>query len=1778
MRIVGYSALESVPTQSAGSVVYRATRDVDGTPVVLKTPRGRPTRVVRDRFSRERDVLLHVAGPGVIACLAIEEHDGAPVLVLGDRGLRSLDHQLRGHPLPVAHALVVARGIADALARVHAKQVVHKDVNPTNVLVSSDGRDVVLIDFGIASRVSRERATGASAEVLEGTLSYLAPEQSGRMNRSVDWRSDLYALGATLYEMITGRPPFSEAEPLAMVHAHIARTPPTPTDLQPRIPAVVSGIVMRLLHKSAEDRYQSADGLSADLSRCIAALETGAPLESFPLGTADVRRALEPSPRLYGRALEMALLERAFDRVKAGAVEIVRVSGEPGVGKTALVLELRERITPLGGALAAGKCDQLDRSAPFSVLAQAFRQRARMVLSQSDAEVQRVTKRVRAMPPEHIALLAASVPELARFVEGDLPTPSALPPSESETRLSVAARRLVRCFTSPDAPLVLFLDDLQWADGATLRLLSMLAGDPEASHVLIIAAHRDHGITKGHPLLVVLADLAARGTQVTHVPLAPLAQSDVVAFLADTLRTSQSEVAPLAEVLYQRTSGNPFFLLQMLEALDEAGAVTFDATARRFVLDPDEVRRITVRADVAELLAQRLLRLDDRAVDAIEGAALIGAQFEAGLLASLTETAVEEITAILEGPVEHGLIDVLDARSPDRSAWRYGFVHDRVQQIAAERMSAERAAALHLRLGRMLLPAARDARDARLFAAVDHLDAGRAQMTDAGERADLVQLNLEAGIRARSAGAYPAALTYFEVGRALASGTAGGGLRGAASSALDTSFALEAAEAAYLATDFEKMEKLSDEVIAGSAHVLDRVRAHEVRVNAWIGKNDLERALAEGIEVLRLLDLDLPLQPHKGHVLAGLARTRFALTGYDADRIATLPPMSRPEALAATRIAMGLCSPAYYARPDLLPLVAFAMIRTTLSDGVSSGSSFAFALWGLVMASLGAIETGYSFGLLALRLKDRTDDVRTGNRGDHLHHAHLVIWKHPYAEARAGLRRTYETGYTSGDLEYSAFSAMMSCTISLYAGFELTAVVDDMRAFRDAIRSLAMGTSLYTHEISMQAALCLRGGLDGGDAPWAMHGPIYDERVLIEVHEKANDATNLFSYRVAKALLCIVFGRPDDAEIALAWNRAHPDLAASTVISQMSIYFDVLASLMRARSLGAVARATLVMRVDRQLGTLRKWADLCGANWRHRLDLALAERAVVAARDQEASTLYERAISGARSQGDMLDEALACERAAALHRAHGRSTAEQAYLSAARGAYERWGADAKVRTLERSFPELLVDRADAPRRTLSGIGRSTGPVSASAIDVSAFVASAQVIGKEMMLSRLVEALVRIALTSAGASRAVLLLERQGSLVAVAECIASPDVVVRTVSIAIEDEGAAPFVAASAARFAQRSRTDVVLDDAQADAGYRRDPYVTSTGVRSLLCVPVEQQGKLSAVLHLEHGAAAGVFTHDRVALLRVLSSQAAIALENARLYEDLRVTADAQARFVPKQFLESLSRPSIVDVRLGDHVRKSMTVLFSDIRGFTPLVEHMRPEEHIGFINEYLRHMEPPILRAGGFVDSYIGDAIMALFDGASGGADEALEGAVGMARGLAALNEERRTAGATPLRVGIGLHTGPLTLGTIGGPERMKCGVIGETVNLASRLEALTKTYDSTLLVSDHLVASLKRNDVPAMRVVDRVRMRGSAIPVTVHEVIDAELPALQALRRAGLQAYDRGLEAYYARRFGDAIEALEAARRAWPDDPAAARYLVRARQLARERVADDWTGVEQA
>lgn len=1755
MRVVGYSSFTVLPARSGASILYRATRDADGAHVVLKTPRGRPSRAVIDRYTREHAVLKQVAGEGVVPCLGLEQHDGAPVLVLRDMHSASLDMRLASGPCGLRDALTIAAQVARIFARVHAAQVVHKDVNPSNILVSADGHDVQLIDFGISSRVSRERATGASAETQEGTLAYLAPEQSGRMNRSVDARSDLYALGATLYEMLVGRPPFEESEPLALVHAHIARIPTPPHERAARIPLVVSQLTMRLLEKAAEDRYQTALGALEDLERCLASLsDHDKTIAPFELGERDVRGRLQASPRLYGREAEVATLLARFEQVKAGAVAVVRVVGEPGVGKTALVLELRERITPLGGALAAGKCDQLDRGEPFSVLAQAFRQRLRMVLSHRDEEVERMATLARAALGEHVALLASFIPELHTLVGGELQSPPALPAAEAEIRLAIAARRLARCLTSEASPLVLFLDDLQWADGPTIRLLAMLATDPEAAHLLLIVAHRDQAVGPGHPLLVALEDVHARGTEVKALALTPLAQRDVTAFVADTLRSSTAAVEPLAELLFARTSGNPFFLLQMLESLEEDGTIAFHRASGRFDFDAEKVRRALPRADVAELLAERLSRLDPKARALVEGASLIVASFEAGVLAALSGLDAEEVTRLLEGPVAQGLVDVLDARAPERAAWRYAFVHDRVQTIANAHLDAARAGALHLQLGRMLMPEADEG--ARLFAAVDHLNAARSLISDAAERARLARLNLKAGVRAREAGAYAAALTYLETGMAL---------DGQARSELSTSLAIEAAEAAYLATDFVKMEALSDEVIRHAPNVLARVRAHEVRVNASIGRNDLERALREGIAVLALLDIDLPLSPTKGHVLAGIARTRFALTGWTPERIASLPLATRVEARAAMRIAMGLVSAAYYARPDLLPLIVFSMVRLTLADGLSPESPYAFSVWGLVMASLGAVETGYGYGRLALRLRDRVEDPRARNRAEHLYFAHLAIWKHPFAESRAGLRRTYEAGYTSGDLEYSAFSAMMSCCIGLYAGHELGALAVDMGAFRDAIRSLAMGTSLYTHEIHQQAALCLR---EGAEEPWRMEGPIYDERVALAVHERAKDATNLFSYRVAKAFLCLVFDQLEVAEPFLAWNRAHSDLAASTVIPQQGLFLDVIISLRRAKTMGALARASILLRVERQLSTMRKWLALCPENWAYRLDLCLAERASLT-NAGEATTLYERATVGARAQGDLFVEALASEGAATLHRGLSHSTAEQAYLATARHAYERWGATAKVRALEARFPELEAERRDV---SLAGTTRGTGVLSGAALDLSAVFNSAQAISKEIVLSRLVEALVRIAIQAAGASRGVLVLERAGVLHVAAEGNADTDVTVHSLDAPLEGYA----IAEGLVRYVQRVRHDVVVDDAQLDGTLRRDRHIIERGVRSVLCVPVEQQGKLSAVLYLEHPRAAGVFTHERVALLRLLSSQAAIAIENARLYDDLRTLADAQARFVPKQFLESLSRPSIVDVRLGDNVQKSMSILFSDIRGFTPLVERMRPEEHIGFINDYLRHMEPPILESGGFVDSYIGDAIMALFDGASGGADEALAAGIGMTRALAALNEER--TGSAPIRIGIGLHTGPLTLGTIGGPERIKCGVIGDSVNLAARLEALTKRYDTTLLVSDAFTQKLRDPSLVTLRTIDRVRMRGSAIPVTVYEVLDADPEATRLRKTSTLATYQRGIDAYYRKAPAEAVGHFEESLAHFPEDASAQRFLTRSRALVSAGVPDEWSGVEQA
>jgi predicted ATPase/class 3 adenylate cyclase/tRNA A-37 threonylcarbamoyl transferase component Bud32 len=1753
------------------SIVYRARlRDRN---VVVKVLRGPyPTLEQQARFRREFDIGRALNGPGIIEALELETRDDTLAIVSEDCGGKSLD---RSGPLALTEFLPLASGIASGLARIHANAVVHKDINPSNIVWNRATGIVKIIDFGISSTLSRDTAELQDPHSIQGTLAYLAPEQTGRTNRDIDHRCDLYALGVTFYELLSGRKPFVGNDPLELVHAHIARTPAPPDSVDPAVPAVLSALVMKLLEKNPDDRYQSALGIKHDLDECLVRLRATGRIDSFALAEKDVAPRLQLPQGLYGRTAEVSTLLTALERTAAGAFQLLLVAGYSGIGKTRLVQEIRRPAAARQAHFVSGKFDQFRRDVPYASLSEALGQLVNHVLADSEATIADWRERVLNAASVNGRLLIELVPELEHVLGPQPPVPE-LPPAEAENRFHFTLRRFVRALATEAHPLVLFLDDLQWADLPSIRLLERLATDTDSHHLLIVCGYRNNEVSAAHPFALAVDAIGHAGANVERVSLGNLARADVAQFVADTLRTAPEEIDELAGLCFEKTQGNPFFLNQFLAGLYEAGLLRL-APGRGWSFDVAEIERRNITDNVVEFLVERIRGISLATQETLQIAACIGGGFDLATVSTLRGRPLEEIERHLHEALDEGLVQPQAVVRTSRElqpgaaqgAKHFSFVHDRVEQAAWSMVPEELRARTSRELAR-LLRAASDARQERIFEIAGHLKRAAALLETTAEKDEAVDVNLEAGRRARRSAAYAPALAYFE----------------AALGFLDEAswtrryertleLHLEAAEAAFLTGDYARMDAFRGWVLAHVDSVLAKVRAHEVEIDALNAQNDLVGALKAGLGALRLLGVNLPEDPGKATLVRHLVMTKLRLRGTSERTLAALGNMADPEVLATMRLLVGMAPVAYYARPNLLPIISFQMVTLSVRYGISPHSAYAFAVYGLVLCSLGDIENGWLYGSLAVRYTERFDDPRSRTRAAHLYNTHIRFWKEPIAASISPLRGTFETAITNGDLEFAAFSAFMHCNMQLQAGRELSNLKLDMVRFGAEIRAMNQGTTAWGHAIGWQAVLNLLG--EGAADPCTLAGAAYDELRMVPTHEERKDRTNLFVYYAIKLLLSAFFRRFEAGCRIADQSVAYSDGGVSTVYVPASLFYGALVRLggsePKVRQGGAERAAA------RQLRKLRGYAKHEPRCNTHRVLLLEAETARIAGQAPLAMARYEAALAAAQASGMVHEEALCAEWAGRYFQALGNATVARAYLSRARFLYTRWGAEAKVTDLDAAFPDLTVAvDAPAPKPGRRWTGTETLQSAARNLDLLSVMKASHALSGEIELTRVLRRLITIAVENAGAGRGLLIVERNQAMVIEAELSALD---AEPVTAQSEPVAGSAKVPATILNYVIRTRKPVVLDDADKENGYKADPYFETHRPRSVLSVPLVSQGRLKGVLYLENEVAAGAFTAERIEVLLLLSTQAAISLENAGLYADLKTALEEQVRlteahkrFVPHEFLQNLGRRGIVEVALGDSVQKEMSILFSDMRGFTRLVEKLSPEENIRFINQYLGYMEPPILANGGFVEGYIGDAIMALFEG---GADGAVLAGTDMLRALVEFNRARALAGEPPCRIGIGVNTGVLTLGTIGGMARIKCGVIGDSVNLAARVESITKTYGVALLVSDDTYVRLREPARHAIRLVDRVRVVGRARPVTLYEVFDADDSELRDQKLAIAGTYAEGLDAYYARDFPTARARFEQCLAALPEDTVLLRHRTRCQCYAERPPGADWDGTEE-
>jgi predicted ATPase/signal transduction histidine kinase len=1494
--IHGFQTTEKLH-ETKRSVVYRAIRTADGCRVVLKmlnseypTPRGLA------RYRQEYDILCSLSMPDVIQAYGLEKLGNTAMIVLEDFGGSSLSLCFERQRPTIEQLLDLAIQATAALGQIHQYGIIHKDINPSNIVWNPRSGQLKIIDFGISTRLSNESPGLTDPGILEGTLPYISPEQTGRMNRRLDYRTDFYSLGVTLYELLTGQLPFDRADALELVHCHIAAQPRPPAQLSEEVPPVLSQIIMKLLAKTAEDRYQSAGGLRADLERCLAQVRSGQEPAIFPLAREDFSDRLAIPQKLYGRSGEVSALLDAFERVGQGQRECVLVTGYSGIGKSSLVRELYKPITRKSAFFVAGKFDLLQRAMPYSALAAACSELVKQLLTRSQDELLRWREQLLAAAGPNGRLLIDLIPEIA-LVIGPQPAVEELGPTEAQNRMILTFCNFLRVFCKPAHPLVLFLDDLQWVDVATLRLLEPMMSSEDISHLLLIGAYREHEVDAAHPLATALQGLADQGVIIETIHLHPLGLEDMTQMLADTLHLSPAAVRSLAELVLRRTGGNPFFINEFLKALHEEGLLRFDASSREWRWDMTGIETTPATDSVVELVSPKLRKFPEDVQELLRLAACIGNSFDLETIAiiagrSPAESAGALMAAIQEGyllPAAEPEVTGLELHEPQLLIRDYRFVHDRVQQAAYALIPADQRAAIHLQIGGLLLTRLRaEKREERLFELVDQLNLGRSLLDTSSDNplvtsVELARLNLAAGIRAKEAAAYAAAARYLAIGLQLA------GHAWEEQYDLALSLHVEGAMAEHCHGDYERSQTLIETTLARARSSLVKARLYGLSIMQYTNQGKPQQALQAGRLALALLDQHVP-EPDDAP--AALAEEQACIQRLLGDR----PLASLLDALAMTsevhqaalEILATLAPATFIASSPLFELLNTRMVRLTLEYGTARQSAFGYALYAMILTGKRNYQRSYEFAALGWALSKRVNDLAIEARAGEILVGHAHHWARPLQSADDIAVEAFRAALQSGELQYAGYLMMVRVAHHFFQGLHLQRIRDEACSFLLFARKNKNTVVVSAIEGIRMAATYLAGATDEDGA-----FDMADDAAYVDYCRAMQGLYGLGQYHVLKGQVLYTFGHYHDALSAInVANEMRPYMMGFFVEASLSFYHSLCLTALYPQS-SPVQRRESWQVLESHQAQMKIWVDNCPDNFQHMYLLVAAEMAHITGDHLGAMDRYVQAIESAEENDFRQNVALANELAARFFLARGQTRYAMFHMRDAHNSYTLWGAKRKVAMLEAQYGELLVhppqdgEPPGASRKTTTRRTTSTASTGEQ-LDLASVIKASQALSSEISLDTLLARLIEIVIESAGAQHGYLILQRRDRLAIEARGTLDGDVeVLKSLPVEGGDDGKS-LVSTAIVHYVLRSRETVVLHDAVHEGPFVMEPYVIATRPRSILCMALLNQGKVSGVVYLENNLSPHAFTPARVELLALLSSQMAISLDNSFLYSNLQ--------------------------------------------------------------------------------------------------------------------------------------------------------------------------------------------------------------------------------------------------------------------------------------------------
>jgi PAS domain S-box-containing protein len=1513
--------------QSDNSLVYRSIRNLDSQPVILKLLKpGYPTPSELTRYKQEYEIVRSLQIEGVVKAYDLQKYQNTLVMCLEDFGGESLAILLESRNFSLSEFLDIAIKIAETLSQIHAANIIHKDINPANIVFNPTTRQLKIIDFGISTVFTRENPAIKHPTLLEGTLAYMSPEQTGRMNRSIDYRADLYSLGATFYQLLTQRLPFEPTDALELVHCHLAKQPIPPHQLVPEIPQPVSNLVMKLLAKTAEERYQSAGGLKVDLEICQQQLQQTGEIADFPLAERDLSGNFQIPQKLYGREREIDILLAAFARgrvafapaiasparecVPAGAniqqstVKMMLVSGYSGIGKSALVQEIYKPITQQRGYFIAGKFDQLQRNIPYSAIAQAFKSLVRQLLSESGERLAQWRSNILAAVGNHGQMIIDVIPDLELII-GAQSVGQPLELTEQQHRFNLVFKNFVRVFCQAEHPLVIFLDDLQWVDLASLKWIESIVSDNLIQYLFLIGAYRDNEVSPIHPLSIAIESLINEGANINKITLAPLNLEEISHLIADTLGQELSVVKPLAELVIAKTLGNPFFVNEFLKALHRDNLLFFDYQQGSWQWDINTIEQRDITDNVVNLTIDNLKKLPESTQSSLQLAACVGNSFDLYTLSIIGEKSLSETFATLLPAIDRGAILPtselaaigLEAIDAPLLILNFKFRHDRVQQAAYTLIDDRQKQAVHLQIGRLLLEnTPTSQKSEKIFDLVAHLNQAYELIEDEREKLALVRLNLEVAKKAKAATAYSSARAYLNIGKKL--------LGENSEENYDLFFALhqELAEIEYLNGDFERAENLISSTLERTRSAIEKAGLYQLSILLYSSSARYEDAIQAGIKGLTLLGIELPEADFKIAIEIEFAQIKERLQETEIDALIDRPEMTSLTIKAAIKILGAMDAAAYTLNTNLFTWLTAKQVNLCLEYGIFPQAVKFYADYGIaIIYILGDYKSAYEFGLLSLNMSKKFKNTSQECKVSLAFGSWLSCWFKPLKQVIAILKNGYQCGIESGENLFSGLILAYLLYSYFHQGVQLGSILEK------SIDSLHFCNKTNNH-LSVELILGLRFVL--ADLSGTSDDKFYFQTNLIsEIEYLESDISqqSICIFNIFKSQAFYFYNQPEAAlRSALAAADLLTCISSQYFVPEHNFYYSLTIAVLYAEALDSQQQQYWQKLIQNQQ-QMKIWADNCPENFLHKYLLVAAEMSRISGKWPEAIDLYDQAIAAAREHEFVQNEALANELAGKFWLERGKAEFAQLYLKKARQGYQIWGANRKVADLDERYPQWLS--ATAPEVQTNATSISNG--NSESIDLAAVIKASQAISSEIDLDKLLEQLMKTVIENAGAQTGFLLLPvgnlEQGDLcwiVAAEGIVADGEITIgRQVPV---DATQISMLSTSIVNYVARTRESVILNDATNRGQFTRDPYIIATQPKSILCTPLlvgaavgnNDRDKLRGILYLENNSTTGAFTPARLEVLKLLSAQAAISLQNAQLYVALNENERRLSQFL----------------------------------------------------------------------------------------------------------------------------------------------------------------------------------------------------------------------------------------------------------------------------------------